>query len=158
MLRPVWASLSPPQHCNGATLDQVANSPGSGSSFTISRMGSLRTICAGRTLWVSSPEISSVRCVCRRLHPDELTTGWPGFATRLAPDSLVEGDGFEPLVPRRTNDAFRGFPVLTAPGTSLAPERRISRERDRGFESAFLHRRVPRRGVGPEGDGRDKSG
>src|SRR6266478_888469 len=60
--------------------------------------------------------------------------------------------------PVRRTMLFEASPFLTAPGTSLAPERRISRERDRGFESAFLHRRVPRRGVGPEGDGRDKSG
>src|SRR6267378_8466346 len=43
-------------------------------------------------------------------------------AARFVADSPLEGDGFEPLVPRKKNDAFRGFPVLTAPGTSLAPE------------------------------------
>ena len=41
------------QHCNGATPDHAPNSPGSGSSFTISGIGSPRTIRAGRPLRVS---------------------------------------------------------------------------------------------------------
>src|SRR6266436_5279325 len=70
---------------------------------------------------------------------------WRSYGVSLGAagrDSLAERDGFEPLVPRKTNDAFRGFPVLTAPGTSLAPERRILRESDRGFESSFLQRGI----------------
>jgi len=55
--------LSPPQHCNGATLDQAANSPGSGSSFNISRIGSPRTICAGRpSTGLSIDEIELLAC------------------------------------------------------------------------------------------------
>jgi hypothetical protein len=41
---------SPPQHCNSATPDQAANSPGSGSSFNISGIGSPRTTRAGRSV------------------------------------------------------------------------------------------------------------
>jgi len=48
-----WGAAMSSPHCNGATLDQAANSPGSGSSFNISRIGSPRTICAGRPLRVS---------------------------------------------------------------------------------------------------------
>jgi len=52
---------------------------------------------------------------------------------RFAADSPVEGAGFEPSVPRQRT-LFE-----TAPFELAFP---MGRERDRGFESLFLHRRV----------------
>src|SRR5258707_5408741 len=52
---------------------------------------------------------------------------------RFAADSPLEGDGFEPSVPRERDNAFRASPSdLAFP----------MRERDRGFESCSLQQRV----------------
>src|SRR6202043_4088466 len=48
--------------------------------------------------------------------------------------SPLEGEGFEPSVPRAREDAFRACAVRPSPSPG--------RERDRGFESCSLHRRV----------------
>ena len=53
---------------------------------------------------------------------------------RFATDSPLEGDGFEPSVPRAREDAFRACAVRPSPS--------LGRERDRGFESCSLRRRV----------------
>ena len=47
------SDVIPSANCNSASLDQAANSAGSGSSFTISGIGSPTTIRAGRPLRVS---------------------------------------------------------------------------------------------------------
>jgi hypothetical protein len=52
---------------------------------------------------------------------------------RFACDSALEGDGFEPSVPRQST-LFETAPFELA--------FLMGRERDRGFESPFLHRRV----------------
>jgi hypothetical protein len=56
-----------------------------------------------------------------------------GEEVRFALDSLLEGEGFEPSVPRQRT-LFE-----TAPFELAFP---MGRERDGGFESLFLHRRV----------------
>ena len=57
----------------------------------------------------------------------------PPFRDRKFADSPLEGDGFEPSVPRQRT-LFE-----TAPFELAFP---TGRERDRGFESLFRHRRV----------------
>jgi hypothetical protein len=57
----------------------------------------------------------------------------PASAVKFAVDSLLEGDGFEPSVPRQRT-LFE-----TAPFELAFP---TGRERDRGFESLFCHHRV----------------
>ena len=82
-----------------------------------------------------------------RMMPGQFVDGRIAFLkaelkiTRLRPflqhharttDSPLEGVGFEPSIPRR--ERFSRLPRLSSPSRC--------RERDRGFESLFLHRRV----------------
>ena len=57
---------------------------------------------------------------------------------RFAADSALEGDGFEPSVPRQVSLAA---PSIPAQFTSLNINR-LARDRDRWFESISLHRRI----------------
>ena len=56
---------------------------------------------------------------------------------RFAPDSLLEGDGFEPSVPRRIFLAAPSIPQFTFRNIN-----RLPRDRDRWFESISLQRGV----------------
>ena len=66
--------------------------------------------------------------------PSHRVTGRPDRGSRFAHDSPVEGDGFEPSVPREDEPTCRdGF---------VRRFQHSQSDRDRGFESCLLHRRV----------------
>ena len=55
---------------------------------------------------------------CRCLHLDKLAIAWPGFATCLAPDSLVDRKGFEGIVKL---SRFAGKPLGGSVNAALPP-------------------------------------
>ena len=84
---------------------------------------------------------AGVRCVWpgpRAPHVDKLCAPKLEFAV----DSLLEGTGFEPSVPRECRPRFETDLLPLRHGHSAEENRRIFGERDRWFESGSLQRRV----------------
>ena len=88
--------------------------------------------------------VVSLLILVRRL-PDPLSVASSGGAlieeVRFAADSPVEGDGFEPSVPRKRNTSLWAAP-LPSPQFAFRNEDRLLRDRDRWFESISLQHGV----------------
>jgi hypothetical protein len=83
----------------------------------------------------------------RRDHPADALVAAPRSGVprseevRFAMDSPLEGDGFEPSVPRKRNTSLWAAP-LPSSQFAFRNENRLLRDRDRWFESITLQRRV----------------
>src|ERR1700737_4397749 len=73
------------------------------------------------------------------------TTSQPQPKIRFAPDSALEGDGFEPSVPHK-KQPFLAAPI-SVPQFAFRNKNRLFRAGDRCFESISLQRRVSLTGV-----------
>ena len=78
----------------------------------------------------------------RRGGVSQVQAGHAPPKVRFGTDSLLEGEGFEPSVPRRRDDAFRDCPVRPLRRFPFRDRKRLLRAGDRRFESPSLYRRV----------------